>query len=206
MIVGSQEDAEDLMGDISIEDITKNLPRAARAVEFESTGGGNKLVKKTEEHLEAEKNLQGKDGDELRMAKRELTEQRRRYRTRRIMQEMQKVKNKQAACQALYCEKEGETTSDRPKWKEELERYSRNKYQDEEMRMKARKELDEWEERSRSRREGTGGSQDPRLTLSVIMQSRASFSNGKAVGIDGTSVEILKSIPWRALQKFKKGL
>ena len=53
------------MGDISIEDITKNMLSAARAVEFESTGGGNKLVKKTKEHLEAEKNLRGKDGDEL---------------------------------------------------------------------------------------------------------------------------------------------
>ena len=37
MIAGSLEDAEDLMGDINIEDITKNLPSAARAVEFEST-------------------------------------------------------------------------------------------------------------------------------------------------------------------------
>ena len=48
------------------------------------------------------------------------------------------------------------------------------------MRMKARKELDEWEERSRRQRGGTGGSQDPRLTMSVIMQCRASFSNGSS--------------------------
>ena len=137
MIVGSLEDAEDLMENISIEDVTKNLPRAARAVEVESTAGGNKLVKKTKEHLEAEKNLQGKTGDELKMAKRELTKQRRRYRARRLMQEMQKVKNKQAGCQ-------------------------RNKYQDDEMRMKARKEIDEWEEGRRRQREGTAGSQDVR--------------------------------------------
>ena len=32
------EDAEDLMGDINIEeDIVENLPRAARALEFESS-------------------------------------------------------------------------------------------------------------------------------------------------------------------------
>ena len=36
------------------------------------------------------------------------------------------------------------------------------------------------------------------------MQSRASFSNGSAVGIDGISAEILKSIPWRALHKIRK--
>ena len=36
------------------------------------------------------------------------------------------------------------------------------------------------------------------------MQSRASFSNGKAVGVDGISAEILRSISWRALQKNKK--
>ena len=99
---------------VKLEDITKKLPSAARAVEFEPTGGGNKLVKKTKEHLEAEKNLRGKDGEELKIASRELTKQRRKYRARRIMQEMQKVKNKQAGSQALFCEKE-ETTSDRQK-------------------------------------------------------------------------------------------
>ena len=95
------------------------------------------LVKKTREHLEAEKNLRGKDSDVLKMATRKLTKQRRRYIARRIMQEMPKVKNKQAACQALDCGKEGETTSDkqngRRSWKD-----STNKYQDDEMRMKAR--------------------------------------------------------------------
>ena len=55
MIVESLEDAEDVMGEISIDDITKNTPKAAGAVEFESSGGGNKLVKKTKERLEAEK-------------------------------------------------------------------------------------------------------------------------------------------------------
>ena len=51
------------------------------------------------------------------------------------------MKNKHAGCQALSCEKGGETTSDSQQWKEEVERYSRNKYQDEIMRMKAWKEL-----------------------------------------------------------------
>ena len=36
------------------------------------------------------------------------------------------------------------------------------------------------------------------------MQITASFSNGKAVGADGNSAEILKSIPWRALQKIRR--
>ena len=106
---------------------------------------------------------------------------------------MQQVKKKQTACHDLYCEKEGGKTSDRQKWKEELERYSRNKYEDEEMRMKARKELEELEKRSRRQREETAGSEEPRLTMSVIMQSRASLSNGKAVGVNGISVEILKN-------------
>ena len=43
----------------------------------------------------------------------------------------------------------------------------------------------------------------PRLTMSVLMQSRASFSNGKPVGVDGISSEMLKTLPWRALQKIK---
>ena len=103
------------------------------------------MVKKTKEHLEAEKNLRGKEGDALTMAKRELTKQRRRYKARRIMQEVQKAKKKQNACHELYCEKGGET-SDRQKWKEELERYSRKRYQDEAMHAKAKKELEEWEE------------------------------------------------------------
>ena len=44
--MGSLEDAEDMMGDITIEDIKKKLPMAARAVEFGSTGGRNRLLKR----------------------------------------------------------------------------------------------------------------------------------------------------------------
>ena len=52
------DDAEDLMGHIHIVDIVENLPMAARVIEFESIrGGGAKMVKKTQEHLEVEKNL-----------------------------------------------------------------------------------------------------------------------------------------------------
>ena len=40
--------------------------------------------------------------------------------------------------------------------------------------------------------------------MSIIMQSRASFSNGKEVGVDGISAEILKSTPWRALPIIKQ--
>ena len=54
------------MGDISIEDITKNLPNAAKAIEFESTGGGNRLIKKTKEHLEAEENCEEQMATKLR--------------------------------------------------------------------------------------------------------------------------------------------
>ena len=71
--------------------------------------------------------------------------------------------------------------------------------------MKARKELDKWEKRRRHRG-GPGESREPRLTMSVIMRSRASFSNGKAVGVDGISAEVLKSIAWRALLKIKKSI
>ena len=48
----------------------------------------------------------------------------------------------------------------------------------------------------------SGVSQEPKLTMSVILQSRASFSNGKAVGIDSveSSAEnqegIWKKIHW----------
>ena len=105
--------------------------------------------------------------------KRELVKQRKKYRARRIIQEMQKVKNKHAGCQALHCEKEKATTSDRQKRKEELERYSRNMCQDEEMRVKAKSELDEWEERSRRHKDEAGEHQAPRLTMSVIMQKQS---------------------------------
>ena len=69
MIVEGLEDAEDLTGEVSIEDITKNMPMAAKAIEFESAGGRNRLVKRTPEHLGAEKNLRGKEGEELQIAK-----------------------------------------------------------------------------------------------------------------------------------------
>ena len=71
------------------------------------------------------------------------------------------------------------------------------------MTKKAEKELEEWDEKSKRNRimkENEG----PKLTMSVLMQSRASFSTGKAVGIDGISAEIIKTIPWRALQKIRR--
>ena len=42
VIVGSLEAAEDVMGEVSIEDITECIPKAARAVDFESAGGRNR--------------------------------------------------------------------------------------------------------------------------------------------------------------------
>ena len=158
-------------------------------------------LKKTREHLEAEKNRgRGTKDCQKRIvqAKKEVHSQ------SNTAGERENIKSKQTVCQALYCESEGGTTSDRQKWKEELERYSRNKYQDDEMKKKAKKELDEWDERDRRCKERDGGSQGPRLTVSVLMQSRASFSNEKAVKIDGISAEILKFIPWSAVQKIRK--
>ena len=69
--------------------------------------------------------------------------------------------------------------------------------------MKARKELEEWEENVKKQKKGAGKQRAPGLTMSVVMQSRASFSNGKSVGVDGISADILKTLPWRALQKIK---
>ena len=40
--------------------------------------------------------------------------------------------------------------------------------------------------------------------MSVLRQIRVSFSDGKAVGVDGDSSEILKSITWSVLQKIRK--
>ena len=84
-----------------------------------------------------------------------------------------------------------------------LKRYSGGKYQDEKMRGKARKELEESEEKVRRQKNETEEQRAPRLTMSVVMQSRASFSNGKAARVDGISAEVLKTLPWRALQKIK---
>ena len=57
--MGSLEAAEDVMGEVSIEDITECIPKAASAVDFESDGWRNKLVnlrgKTLAEHLEAGK-------------------------------------------------------------------------------------------------------------------------------------------------------
>ena len=55
------------------------------------------------------------------------------------------------------------------------------------MKKKAKRELDEWEERSRQAYDG--GGHGPRMAMFVLMKSRASFSYGKVVGIDGISVE-----------------
>ena len=59
MVVGSLEDATDLMGDVSIEGIPQELSKTASANEFESSGKGTRIVKKSKEHIEAERNLRG---------------------------------------------------------------------------------------------------------------------------------------------------
>ena len=109
------------------------------------------------------------------------------------MQTLQKPKNKNEGCLSLYFENEGGTTCDWKKWNEELERYSRENYQDERLRMKARKELEECEEKVKQQKKGAGTQRAPRLTMSVVMQSRALFSDGKVVGVDGISAENLQN-------------
>ena len=137
------------------------------------------------------------------MAKQNLAKQSRQYRARRIIQSWEKKKNQNEVCSTLYCENGKRTTCDMQKWTEELERYSKSKYQDERKRMKAKKELEEWKEKANEQKTGAGEQRAPRLTMSVVMRSRASFSNGKAVGVDGMSAEILKTLLWTALQKMR---
>ena len=131
VIVESLEVAEDVMGEVGVEDITECVPKAARAVEFEAAGKRNRLVKKTTEHLEAEKNLSRRTGEELKMAKSNLAKRRRKYTARRIVQTLQKANNKNEGCLTIYLvrTKKG-TTCDRQKWNEELERYSTGKNKD----------------------------------------------------------------------------
>ena len=103
VIVESSEAAEDIFGEVSNENITECIPKASGAVEFESAGRRKTLVPKTTEHLEAEKNLCGRTVEELKMAKRNLAKQRRKYGARRrIIQTLQKAKNKNDGCLALY--------------------------------------------------------------------------------------------------------
>ena len=102
MILKELEENQDIMGEISIEDITNCIPSAARALEFETNGGRDQLVKKTKEHLEAEKSLGGKLGEELKEAKRKLAKQRRRYRARRIILSLQMTKKRSEGCKKPF--------------------------------------------------------------------------------------------------------
>ena len=130
--MGSLEAAEDVMGEVSIEDITECIPKAASTVDIESAGRRNRLVKKTAELLEAERNLRGKIEEELKDAEKELGKQRRKYRARRIIQSLQEKQNQNEVCVTLYCENEKRTTCDRQKMERGAVKYSRSKYQDEE--------------------------------------------------------------------------
>ena len=130
MIVESLEDASDLMDHVSIEDNSQELSNAVSAIKFDSSGKGSRIVKNSREHIQAERNLRGQSEEELMLAKREIKRQRRKYGTRIITQEMQGVKKNQFVCHALQCEEDGLAARGRQKWKIELERYSRKKYQD----------------------------------------------------------------------------
>ena len=71
------------------------------------------------------------------------------------------------------------------------------------MRRKEVNELREWKERSKKQ---SGGERPaPKLPMSILTQSRASCSNRKAAGIDGISLEIFSTLPWREGQKTNIG-
>ena len=110
-LVESLEDAENILGEVSTEDMSKKWPKAARSFEFESARGGNKAVRKTLEHLEAEKNLRGKEGEEA--ARRRLSKHRRKFKAQRIVEETKKAKTNQDMCKSLFCGKEEGPTDDR---------------------------------------------------------------------------------------------
>ena len=77
-IVGSLENVEDLMGDVSIEDIVRRICRVLpERLNFRISleEEGTSWLRRRKEHLEAEKNLRGKQVEEPKMAKRELTKQ-----------------------------------------------------------------------------------------------------------------------------------
>ena len=103
------------------------------------------MIKKTKEHHEAEKFARNRwrrnlDGQKrVDQAKAKVQSQKNHARD---------AEGEQTSwlSSTLLSKKEGETIFDSQKWKEVLERYSKNMYQDEEMRMKARKDVDEWEE------------------------------------------------------------
>ena len=96
VIVAKLEHAEDAMGEISNEDITIFIPDAARSVEFETTGGRGRLIKRQLKISMLRGICEGR------------LEQRRRYRARRITQTLQRTKNKNDGCHVLFVKKKEE--------------------------------------------------------------------------------------------------
>ena len=144
MIVESFEDASDLMGDVSIEDITEELFKAVRVNMNHQQKEAELWRSQRNTHNEAERNLRGHNEEELKLATREMTKRRRNYRARRITQEVQRVKNNQLVGDAQQCEEDGLATRDKQKWKNELERCLRKKYQDDEMKIEKEREKRNW--------------------------------------------------------------
>ena len=69
------------------------------------------------------------------------------------------------------------------------------------MKEEAVQELRQWEPDARRHR--GKGVWPPWLTMTILMESRAPCRNGKAVGIQDISSEVLKASSWRAEQKIK---
>ena len=95
--MGSLEAAEDVMEEVSIEDITECILKAARAVDFESAGRRSGLVKKTTEHLEAERKLRGTMGEELKVTQKEIGQAKEKVQSQNnhsIMAEKEKIRTR----------------------------------------------------------------------------------------------------------------
>ena len=182
--VESFEDASDLMCDVSIEDIAEELSNAVRVNLNHSEKEAELWRNQRNTNNEAERNLRGHNEEELMLATREMPNRSKKYRARRITQEVQRVKNNQLVGHAQQCEEDGLATRDKPKWKNELERCLRKRCRDDDEK-KARREIDEWEG-SGQENDWEGENQDWQCQFScksILMQITAFFWMGKRLGL-----------------------
>ena len=137
------------------------------------------------------------DNEEFRRSRRRWTAIRRAYRKQLVVyRHREGLKHKTLV---THMEVGGVQTEDRSKWEEGASQHATSKYEDEEMRIVNNSCIEELRGRAE-----WAASLDPSrecpITMALVLRARSRLKEGRAVGADGISCTVLKSLAWTSLR------
>ena len=113
---------QDVIGEVTMQDITTQLPQVARAIYFEKTA----RFKKSGLHVEAECELKGRMGEALKAAHKRLRTHRRKHNSELAYQRIRMAKKTSVAGETSLCKELNASQIDRDCCDEQGDRFSQH--------------------------------------------------------------------------------